>query len=152
MYTPFVYALNLIAPAHTFGVHVLGTTPGLPGASTLPHHAADTDAAEHEDKDLMLAGTDSEAFEAELRAEALLDAANACAAVARAPGWKAGWDGPSFAEGAETARRRCGSGSGNRRGWCARYAVMEAEEGRVWRQEGTCRCWWVRLRNRMDSG
>jgi len=51
MYTPFVYALNLIAPAHPFGVYALSTTPGLPGASTLPPHAADTDAVEDEDKD-----------------------------------------------------------------------------------------------------
>jgi hypothetical protein len=89
MYTSFIYAPNLIAPAHTFGVHVLGTTPGLPGASTLPHHAADTDAAEDEDEDLMLAETDNEALEAELCAEALLDAADACAAVAYEAGlWR----------------------------------------------------------------
>ena len=80
MYTPFVYAPNLIAPAHPFGVYALGTTSGLPGTSTLPRHATDTDAAEDEDKDLMLAETDNEALEAELRAEALLDAADACAA------------------------------------------------------------------------
>jgi hypothetical protein len=50
--------------------------------------------------------------------------------VARAPGWKAGRHGRSFAESAETARR-CGSESGNRRGWCARYTFTEAEEGPV---------------------
>ena len=61
---------------------MLGTTPGLPGASTLPHHATDTDAAEDKDKDLMFAETDNEALEAELCDEALLDAADACAAVA----------------------------------------------------------------------
>jgi len=89
MYTPFVYAPNLIAPPHPFGVYALGTAPGLPGASTLPHHATDTDAAEDEDKDLMLAETDNEALEAELRAEALLDAADACAAVAYEAGlWR----------------------------------------------------------------
>ena len=50
--------------------------------------------------------------------------------MTRAPGWKAGRHGRSFAETAEAARQ-CGSESGNRRGWCARYTFTEAEEGPV---------------------
>jgi len=50
--------------------------------------------------------------------------------VAGAPGWKTGRYGQSFAESAETGRR-CGSKSGNRRGWCARCTFTEAKEGPV---------------------
>jgi hypothetical protein len=93
MYSPFVYAPDLIATAHPFGVYAPGTTPDAQGSSTsaLLRHAAedhdgeedgDMEAWQEEEQDgLMPAETDDEALEAELRAEARLDAAELRAAA-----------------------------------------------------------------------
>jgi len=92
MYSPFMYAPDLIAPAHPFGVYAPGTTPDPQGSSTsaLLRYAADDDGGEEdgdveawqeEQEDLMPAETDDEALEAELRAEARLDAADTRAAA-----------------------------------------------------------------------
>jgi hypothetical protein len=60
MYTPFVYAPDLIAPAHPFGIYAPGTMPDPLSFSTLPDHAADatTDNEEadydEDEEDLML--------------------------------------------------------------------------------------------------
>jgi hypothetical protein len=53
MYSPFVYAPDLIAPAHPFGVYAAGTTPDAQGSSTsaLLRHAAEDDDGE-EDGDM----------------------------------------------------------------------------------------------------
>ena len=83
MYTPFVYAPNLIAPAHPFSIYTLSTMPGLPCTSTLPYHTADTNAAKDKDKNLMLVTkTANETLKAKLCTEALLNVADACVAVA----------------------------------------------------------------------
>jgi hypothetical protein len=74
VYTPSVYAPDLIAPAHPFGIYAPGTTPDPLGFSTLPDHAADA-TTDNEEPDY------EEALEAELRAEALLDAADVRAAA-----------------------------------------------------------------------
>ena len=93
MHSPFVYAPDLIAPAHPFGVYTPGTMPDAQGSSTsalLPHAAEDDDNEEdgdmegwqeEEQEGLMPAETDDEALEAELRAEARLDAADGRAAA-----------------------------------------------------------------------
>ena len=102
IYSPFVYAPDLIAPAHPFGVYAPGTTPDPQGSltSALLRHAADDDdgeedgdmeARQEEPEDLMPAETDDEALEAELRAEARLDAADARAAAEYEAGvWRGG--------------------------------------------------------------
>jgi hypothetical protein len=112
MYSPFVYAPDLITPAHPFGVYAPGTMPGAQGSSTsalLPHAAEDDDGEEdgdmgawqeEEQEGLMPAETDDETLEAELRAEARLDAADARAAAEYEAGvWRelrdAGQRGPS---------------------------------------------------------
>ena len=93
MYSPFVYAPDLITPAHPFGVYAPGTMPDAqgPSASALLPHAAEDDDSEgdgdmeawqdEEPEGLMPAETDDETLEAELRGEARLDAADARAAA-----------------------------------------------------------------------
>ena len=105
MYTPFVYAPDLIAPAHPFGVYAPGTTPEpplplpLPSSSTLallchtagPHDDDDDYDEEEEEpgQDSMPVETDDEALAVQLRAEALLDMADArAAAVYEAAVWR----------------------------------------------------------------
>ncbi|KAI9454771.1 hypothetical protein BJY52DRAFT_706779 [Lactarius psammicola] len=93
-YTPFVYAPDLVAPAHPFGVYAPGTIPEPLGAIsdgvrrrpvTMQYDESSAEDAE----DLMSDETDDEALEVELAAEALLDAADARAAVAYEAGvWR----------------------------------------------------------------
>ena len=87
MHTPFVYAPDLIVPAHPFGIYAPSTAPDPPpGCSTLPYHAADADEQE---EDLMPPETGDEALEAELRTEALLDEVDVRAAAAYEAGvWR----------------------------------------------------------------
>jgi len=86
MHTPFVYAPDLIVPAHPFGIYAPGTTPDSPGYLTLSYHAADADEQE---EDLMPAETGDEALEAELRTEVLLDEVDVRAAAAYEAGvWR----------------------------------------------------------------
>jgi len=94
IYSPFVYAPDLIAPAHPFGVYAPGTMPEL-GHQTHSYHVTyqdddDDDEEEgEEEEDLMLTETDEEALEVELKAEALLDTADARAAAAYEAGiWR----------------------------------------------------------------
>jgi hypothetical protein len=124
MYSPFVYAPGLIAPAHPFGVYAPGTMPDPQGSSTsaLLRHAADNDDGEEdgdmeacleEQEDLMPAETDDEALEADLRAEARLDTADArAAAVYEAGVWRelegVGRGGPS----PRAKKRRAGADRG----------------------------------------
>ncbi|KAI0246289.1 hypothetical protein BJV78DRAFT_1356255 [Lactifluus subvellereus] len=86
MYTPFVYAPDIIAPSHPFGVYAPGTTPDPLGLlqTTSLHRAAEEDGYEtdEEEDDLMPSETDDEALAVELAAEAQLDAADARAAAA----------------------------------------------------------------------
>jgi hypothetical protein len=95
IYSPFVYAPDLIAPAYPFGVYAPGTMPELGHPS--PAHSChvtyqdddDDDEEEEEEENLMPTETDEEALEAELRAEARLDAADARAAAAYEAGiWR----------------------------------------------------------------
>jgi hypothetical protein len=100
IYSPFVYAPDLIASTHPFGVYApgTGTTPelGHPAALSYSGHVTyqdyDDEAEEEEqeqEQDLMPIETDEEALEVELRAEALLDAADARAAAAYEAGiWR----------------------------------------------------------------
>jgi len=152
MYSPFVYAPDLIAPAHPFGVYAPGTTPDPQGPSTsaLLRHAADYDdgeedwdmeACQEEQDDLMPAETDDEALEAELRAEARLDAADARAgAEYEARVWRelggVGRCGPS----PRAKKRRAGADRGGsdahsvrlrkrRKGALGRWAPAVAEAG-----------------------
>ncbi|KAH9971645.1 hypothetical protein BJV74DRAFT_889311 [Russula compacta] len=129
IYSPFVYAPDLVAPAHPFGVYTPGTTPeqllGSPSAHLHHHHhhLADSDADEDEDGDgdaddddplleeeqdeLMPAETDAALLEAELRAEALLDVADARAAAAYEAGlWRELGGSPGGGAGRSLLRRR----------------------------------------------
>jgi hypothetical protein len=94
IYSPFVYAPDLIAPAHPFGVYAPGTMPEL-RHQTYSYHVTyqdddDDDEEEgEEEEDLMPTGTDEEALEVELKAEALLDAADDRAAASYEAGiWR----------------------------------------------------------------
>ena len=125
IYTPFVYAPDLIASTHPFGVSSrgTGTTPEL-GPAAAPRYSNhvtyqdyDDDEAEEEEQeqeqeeDLMPIETDEEALEVELKAEALLDAADARAAAA----YEAGiWRELSSSAGAplRRSRKRRRSGGG----------------------------------------
>jgi hypothetical protein len=152
MYSPFVYAPDLIAPAHPFGIYAPGTTPDPQGLSTsaLLRHAADDDdgeededmeACEEEQEELMPTETDDEAVEAELRAEVRLDAADAGAAAEYEAGvWRelegVGRGGPS----SRAKKRRAGADRGGsdahsmhlrkrRKGALGRWARAVAEAG-----------------------
>ena len=84
IYSPFVYAPDLIAPAHPLGVYAPGTVPEQPGQPGHPPHSTDPDnedESEEEEEDLMPTETNDEALEVELDAEARLDAADARAAA-----------------------------------------------------------------------
>jgi hypothetical protein len=106
MYAPFVYAPDIIAPAHPFGVYAPGTTPETLAPSTSLLRPADEDGDY-----LMPAETDDEALETELSAEARLDAADSRAAAAYEAGvWRELRDshnnGDGGREGAVPPRRR----------------------------------------------
>lgn len=96
IYSPFVYAPDLVAPAHPFGIYAPGTMPELGHRHPAPSYSDhvtyqydDDDDDEEEEEDLMPIETDEEALEVELRAEALLDAADARAAAAYEAGiWR----------------------------------------------------------------
>ena len=92
IYSPFVYAPDLVASAHPFGVYAPGTTseqPSLPAYSRHVTAQDDDDNDEGDEEDLMPAETDEEALEVELNAEARLDAADARAAAAYEAGvWR----------------------------------------------------------------
>jgi hypothetical protein len=107
MYSPFVYAPDLLAPAHPFGVYAPGTTPTPPDPlrpSFRLRHASGEDEDE-EEEDLIPAKTDDEALARELRAEAALDAADARAAAA----YEAGvWRELRGAPGRRMRKRRAG--------------------------------------------
>jgi hypothetical protein len=80
MYSPFVYAPDMIAPAHPFGVYATGTTPESLGFLDHARNVADRDEDEDTDEnedDLMPAETDDEALAVELLAEDRLDKADA---------------------------------------------------------------------------
>ena len=79
MYAPFVYAPDIIAPSHPFGVYAPGTTPDSLGLLQTSLHSG---GYEVDEDDLMPSETDDEALEAELAGEARLDAADARAASA----------------------------------------------------------------------
>jgi hypothetical protein len=82
IYSPFVYAPDMVASAHPFGVYAPGTMPEQPGRPAHPRHATNQDDDdEEEEEDLMPAETDEEALEVELNAEARLDTADARAAA-----------------------------------------------------------------------
>ena len=91
IYSPFVYAPDLIKPAHPFGVYAPGTMPEQSQtAPAYPHHVTyqDNDDNDEED-DLMPSETDEEALEVELKAEERLDAADSRAAAAYEDGiWR----------------------------------------------------------------
>ena len=152
MYSPFVYAPDLIAPAHPFGVYAPGTTPDPQGSSTsaLLCHAVDDDeedgdvgAWQEEQEDPMPAETDDEALEAELHAEARLDATDARAAAEYEAGvWRelrgVGRRGPS--QRAKSRKRRAGAEIGGndahsvrlrkrRKGALGRWAPVVAKDG-----------------------
>jgi hypothetical protein len=90
-YAPFVYAPDLVASAHPFGVYALGTIPeplGTISDGVRPRPAYDEDS-EEDAEDLMPDETDDEALEVELAGEALLDATDARAAAAYEAGvWR----------------------------------------------------------------
>ena len=94
IYSPFVYAPDLVAPAHPFGIYAPGTMPELGHRHPAPSYSDHVtyqydDDDEEEEEDLMPIETDEEALEVELRAEALLDAADARAAAAYEAGiWR----------------------------------------------------------------
>jgi hypothetical protein len=82
MYTPFVYAPDMIAPAHPFGVYAPGTTPETLASLTSSRTPADEDTRyEDDDDDFMPSETDEEGLEMELSAEARLEVADARAAA-----------------------------------------------------------------------
>jgi hypothetical protein len=86
IYAPFVYAPDIIAPSHPFGIYAPGAMPESVAPSRNLHNPAYEDDGyedeEDEDDDLIPAETDEEALETELSAEAQLDAADALAAAA----------------------------------------------------------------------
>lgn len=94
IYSPLVYALDLVKPAHPFGVYAPGTMPeelGHSAPANLCHvtHQDTDDEEREEDDDLMPTETDEEALEVELKAEERLDAADARAAAAYEAGvWR----------------------------------------------------------------
>ncbi|KAH9052287.1 hypothetical protein EDB87DRAFT_1692445 [Lactarius vividus] len=87
-YAPFVYAPDLVAPAHPFGVYAPGTIPEPLGAISdgVRRRPAvvgyDENSEQEEADDLMPDATDDEALEVELAAEGLVDAVDARAAAA----------------------------------------------------------------------
>ncbi len=94
-YAPFVYAPDLVVPAHPFGVYAPGTIPdqlgGISdGVRRRPVAVQYDENSEEEDaEDLMSDETDDEALEVELAGEALLDAGDARAAAAYEAGvWR----------------------------------------------------------------
>jgi len=127
MYTPFVYAPDLIAPAHPFGIYAPGTMPDPLSFSTLPDHAADatTDNEEadydEDEEDLMLP-----------RRTRRRSTRPMCARRrhTRLPcGASSGAEDKALALRAAVLHGERGSGNGP--GWCALYVFTEAEEGRV---------------------
>ena len=90
-YAPFVYAPDLVAPAHPFGVYVPGTIPEPLGAISdgVRQRLAYDEGSEEDAEDLMPDETDDEALEVELAGEALLDVTDARAAAAYEAGvWR----------------------------------------------------------------
>lgn len=87
-YAPFVYAPDLVAPAHPFGIYAPGTIPEPLGAisdGVRRRPAAveyDENSEQEQAEDLMPDATDDEALEVELAAEGLVDAIDARAAAA----------------------------------------------------------------------
>ena len=83
MYAPFVYAPDIIAPAHPFGVYAPGTTPETLAPLTCSCNPADEGAKyeDEEEDDFMPSETDEEVLEMELSAEARLDVADARASA-----------------------------------------------------------------------
>jgi hypothetical protein len=83
IYSPFVYAPDLIKPAHPFGVYAPGTVPeqGHPAPASSYHVTYQDVHDEEEEEDLMPSETDEEALDVELKAEERLDAADARAAA-----------------------------------------------------------------------
>ncbi|KAH9164659.1 hypothetical protein EDB89DRAFT_2077804 [Lactarius sanguifluus] len=87
-YAPFVYAPDLVAPAHPFGIYAPGTIPEPLGAisdGVRRRPAAveyDSNSEQEEAEDLMPDATDDEALEVELAAETLVDTVDARAAAA----------------------------------------------------------------------
>ena len=152
MHTPFVYAPDLIVPAHPFGISAPGMTPDPPGCSTLPYHAADADEQE---EDLMPAETGDEALEAELRTEALLDEVDVRAAAAYEAGvWRelcrGGGQGATGGGPSRRAwKRRAGA---DMDGGGAHSMHLQKRRKACLELEATCRCRLLRLRNRMVSG
>jgi hypothetical protein len=119
IYSPFVYAPDLIAPAHPFGVYAPGRIPELNSGHVT--YQDDEDEEEEEEEDLMPIETDEdededeEALEAELRAEERLDAADARAAAAYEAGiWRELRSGSAHNAGAplRRSRKRRRSGDG----------------------------------------
>jgi hypothetical protein len=116
IYSPFVYAPDLIASAHPFGVYAPGTIPDELGheAPSYSSHVTyqdddDDDDEEEEEEDLMPIETDEdeEALEAELRAEERLDAADARVAAAYEAGiWRELRSGSAHDAGASLRRSR----------------------------------------------
>jgi len=86
MYVPFVYAPDMIAPAHPFGVYAPGTTPEPLCSSTYARHVMDKGEDEDEvgerEGEFMPAETDDEALAVSLLAEDALDEADALADAA----------------------------------------------------------------------
>ena len=88
IYSPFVYAPDLIASSHPFGVYAPGTIPE-PISGHVTYQYDDNEDEDEEEEDLMPIETDEDALEVELRAEALLDAADTRAAAAYEAGvWR----------------------------------------------------------------
>ena len=86
-YAPLVYAPDLIAPAHPFGVYAPGTIPEPLGAISEGVRRRPDDSEDSEG--LMSDETDDEALEIELAGEALLDAVDVRAAAAYEAGvWR----------------------------------------------------------------
>jgi hypothetical protein len=122
-YAPFVYAPDLIAPSHPFGVYAPGTIPEPLGAiSDGVRWRSETIQQQQHDEDsedlIMSDETDDEALEVELAGEALLDALDARAAVAYEAGvWR--------------ELRAAPRGTRKRHGTRKRTAPMEVEDERV---------------------
>ncbi|KAI0262272.1 hypothetical protein BGY98DRAFT_1104190 [Russula aff. rugulosa BPL654] len=153
IYSPLVYAPDLIKPAHPFGVYAPGTMPEELGHSApayLCHvtHQDTDDEEREEDDDLMPTETDEEALEVELKAEERLDAADARAAAAYEAGvWRELRSASTSAHKdvgtslrRSRKRRRSGNGEevevGGDVSPTAAIAYPEAEEERT-------TCWWA---------